>query len=250
MDLMNKKNPHILVVDDEPGITELLQICFEREGFRVSTAGGGWEAIALVEAQSFDLVLTDVRMPSGDGIELLERIEELPLPRPEVAIMTSYADIQPPDLYGRGACALFEKPLEVDEVIVRLQEFTAPVTQRWQLKDDPSALPQVTARFDDFAAAERRGELRLGRGGFFVATDNSRLRPGTIVGFTLQFPERALRGQARVVWARPEARHGFHAGLGLETIGLDPETLSFVVAALSTAPQAYIPLGLKPTHAT
>ena len=68
--------PRILVIDDEPGITGMLAIVFEKEGYAVRTAGSCAEGLRLVEETSPDLVLTDLRMPDGTGFDVLKRTRE------------------------------------------------------------------------------------------------------------------------------------------------------------------------------
>ena len=60
----------VLVVDDEPGMRMALKANFERDGWRVETASGTVEAAYKCEQTAFPLVVTDVCMPDGDGLEL------------------------------------------------------------------------------------------------------------------------------------------------------------------------------------
>ena len=71
---MNKKT-RILVVDDEEDILESLETYFTRKGLDVSTAENGKEALGLYEKGKYDVILTDIRMPEKDGIELLREIK-------------------------------------------------------------------------------------------------------------------------------------------------------------------------------
>ena len=64
-------NAHILVIDDEPDLRTLYELTLLREGYRVETAGSVKEARELLEQQRFDVVITDMRLPDGLGIELL-----------------------------------------------------------------------------------------------------------------------------------------------------------------------------------
>ena len=61
----------LLVVDDDPGMRMALKTNFEREGWQVVVASGSTEALRKLEFQRFPLVITDVRMPDGDGIQLI-----------------------------------------------------------------------------------------------------------------------------------------------------------------------------------
>jgi CheY-like chemotaxis protein/anti-sigma regulatory factor (Ser/Thr protein kinase) len=77
----------ILVVDDEESVRRLLVSVLESPGRRIDTAADGAEALARVEATPYDLVLTDVRMPGMDGLELLRRIRHAS-PSTKVIVMT------------------------------------------------------------------------------------------------------------------------------------------------------------------
>lgn len=74
---------HLLIVDDEPAQREALSGFLKKKGFQVFTAADGKEALALIRSQLIDLVLTDLRMPEMDGLELLRRIKA---ENPEIAV--------------------------------------------------------------------------------------------------------------------------------------------------------------------
>lgn len=83
---------HVLVVDDEGAIRYSVSKTLQRIGYRVSEAETGEEAIDLVGEQDFDVILTDIRMPGIDGVELLRRIKDL-APDASVILMTGYASL-------------------------------------------------------------------------------------------------------------------------------------------------------------
>src|SRR6202451_1310523 len=68
---------HLLIVDDEPSIRELLEISFRKEGHKVETASSGEAAKARLAAQIFDIVISDIFMPDMDGVELLRYSKEV-----------------------------------------------------------------------------------------------------------------------------------------------------------------------------
>src|SRR5687768_4430210 len=71
-------NANVLVVDDEGAIRYSVSKTLQRVGYNVNEASSGEEAIEMMGAQTFDVVLTDIRMPPGlDGVELVRRIKEL-----------------------------------------------------------------------------------------------------------------------------------------------------------------------------
>jgi two-component system response regulator PilR (NtrC family) len=73
----NKEMPHILVVDDERSICELLEITFRKEGYRIEVAHNVEAAKRKLESQIFDIVISDVRMPGESGVDLLQLTKEI-----------------------------------------------------------------------------------------------------------------------------------------------------------------------------
>src|SRR5260370_10753768 len=72
-----REMPHILVVDDEKSICELLEITFRKEGYRVEVAHSVEAAKRKLESQIFDIIISDIRMPGGAGVDLLKLPKEI-----------------------------------------------------------------------------------------------------------------------------------------------------------------------------
>jgi DNA-binding NtrC family response regulator len=109
------------VVDDEPAIQDILTWALSAEGYRVATAGNGEEALARVEREDFDIIVTDIVMPGLDGLEVLERSRVLN-PRAAVIVMTAYAALETAiAALRRGASDYLEKPFSVDLLKERVQ---------------------------------------------------------------------------------------------------------------------------------
>src|SRR5512146_2691300 len=83
----------VLVVDDEPDILELLELALLRMGLEVVRAGGVHQARQCLDADSFDLCLTDMRMPDGDGLDVVRYIAERRLDVP-VAVITAHGNLE------------------------------------------------------------------------------------------------------------------------------------------------------------
>ena len=71
-----KDGPTVLVVDDDPGVRQVVRLSLEREGYVVKEAAGAEEGLSAVEDEAPDLILLDVMMPHVDGWEMLRRIQE------------------------------------------------------------------------------------------------------------------------------------------------------------------------------
>ncbi len=112
--------PSLLIVDDEPSILQSLGGLLSDEGFEVSTAANGYEALKTIEAESPDLVLLDIWMPGIDGIETLKEIKK-ENPNIQVIIITGHGTIETAVKATKlGAFDLIEKPLSIDKVIVAI----------------------------------------------------------------------------------------------------------------------------------
>src|SRR5512143_1227589 len=107
----------ILIVDDEEGVRKSLSILFQKEGHRVCPASNGEDAIRQFGSQSFDLVITDLRMDGMNGIELLNRMREHRVQVP-VIIMTAFGTIDSGvEAMRLGATEYVAKPFAYDELV-------------------------------------------------------------------------------------------------------------------------------------
>ena len=107
---------HILVVDDERSMREFLEIFFQREGYRVSTAPGVDEAEICLENDEVDIVITDMQMPKRGGLDLLAVAREIS-PDTAVIVITAFASTDSAIAAMReGAYDYITKPFKVDEI--------------------------------------------------------------------------------------------------------------------------------------
>jgi two-component system NtrC family response regulator len=113
---------HILVVDDELAQRAVLSGFLEKQGFDVTLAENGEKALALFRQESFDLVLTDQKMPNMSGLDLLVAIQAIN-PETAVIVMTAYGSIgvAVSSIKG-GAIDYLTKPLNLDELCFRIRQ--------------------------------------------------------------------------------------------------------------------------------
>lgn len=106
----------ILVVDDEEGARELFQTVLTEEGYSVALAKNGEEALALFKEDSFDLVLTDIKMPIMDGLQLLQEIRKLGS-NTDVVMVTAYGEVETYlKAMSLGAAEYINKPIRIKEL--------------------------------------------------------------------------------------------------------------------------------------
>jgi DNA-binding NtrC family response regulator len=107
----------ILVAEDDAEMLELLSRVLREEGFRVVTASDGHQALARIEEGDFDLVLSDVRMPGPDGMEVLRRAMASRLHQP-VILMTAFGSISSAvEAMRAGAFHYLTKPFNLDDLL-------------------------------------------------------------------------------------------------------------------------------------
>ena len=117
---LKQKTAHVLVVDDDRSTRQMLQKVFEKEGFECSAAGGGEQALAIMQAKEFDVIITDLHMPGLDGIGLLKQINAQY--DADVMVMTGYSDdFTFEEIIEKGASDFVHKPLRAQELILRVK---------------------------------------------------------------------------------------------------------------------------------
>jgi two-component system NtrC family response regulator len=113
--------PAILVIDDEERMCKILQVALQSEGFRVATAPNAEVGLAAFEQEPFDVVITDLKMPGADGLQVLERVKKR-CPQTEVVLMTAYATAQTAvEAMKKGAYDYVIKPFEMDELRLKIR---------------------------------------------------------------------------------------------------------------------------------
>jgi DNA-binding NtrC family response regulator len=106
----------ILIVDDEKSLRDFLVIMLEEEGYKVTTASGVDKAIKLIRENIFDLILTDIRMGSSNGLDVLDAAQKI-LPETPVVMMTAYASAETAvTAMKNGAYDYISKPFKIEDI--------------------------------------------------------------------------------------------------------------------------------------
>lgn len=104
----------ILIVDDEADLREVLELSLDAVGIRALSADSGVRALEILETTPVDAVVSDMRMPDGDGVFLLEAVKKR-YPNIPVILMTGFADRTRAELIGLGADDVLFKPFAIAE---------------------------------------------------------------------------------------------------------------------------------------
>ena len=135
------KDKAILLVDDEKVILKTLARDLQGEGFTVTTANSGEEAIVTLKKQHFDLIITDLIMGGLDGIQVLQEAKKIDPELPAI-ILTGYGDMTSAiDALRLGADDYLLKPCDVDELLFRISRALERHEMKERIKIYENILP-------------------------------------------------------------------------------------------------------------
>jgi two-component system response regulator PilR (NtrC family) len=107
----------ILIVDDEDDVVFVIRRLLKENGYDICEAPNGWVALRLFQAQFFDLIITDLRMPMLDGISFLHEVKKLD-PATPVIILTAFATPESAAAAVEGGASLYlAKPFKAKELL-------------------------------------------------------------------------------------------------------------------------------------
>ncbi len=228
----------VLVVDDEPLLRDAVRFEVEMLGCTVIEASSGHEAQRCLASQTIDLIISDVRMPDGDGIELLRYVTSN-FPHIPLLLMSGFADIALWDAYHLGAHALLSKPFNFEYLGFCLMHALKIGNQAWAIT--PQTLSESIPKLAE-------GPICIGRGGMFVEGLQKFLAIDTTVAFIFEPSntcKQGLKGTGVVRWVRERSSETLPIGCGVEFLSLSESTHSWVQSWLAEEkPQAYIPRSL------
>ncbi|MEE4263570.1 MAG: response regulator [Desulfobacteraceae bacterium] len=128
-------NSRILLIDDEPDIVRVLSMSLRADGYEVIPAHSGVEGIEIFEKERPDIVLTDIKMPGMDGIEVLKKVKSIH-PQSEVIIITGHGDIDNTiEALQYGASDFINKPVRDEALSIALKRARDKLEIKRQLKE-------------------------------------------------------------------------------------------------------------------
>lgn len=113
----------ILYVDDEEMLRSSMTKFLRRKGFNVEEAGSGYEAIERLKISKYDLILSDMKMPNGDGLSILEylkksdQVEAIP-----IIFLTGFSETEKEALLQKGAKAVEAKPINRESLLTNITQ--------------------------------------------------------------------------------------------------------------------------------
>ena len=209
----------VLVVDDDADVSGAIEAIFKTFGFKTTTAGNGKIAWETMQSSDFDVVLSDIRMPISDGVELLKKIRARNVTSPCVLMASGYTDYPNEVLYNHGANAIFAKPFRAASVRDAVQRAMQKPEEFWAIKSTGPFDANLEAKLPLIDLVNASKTVKFGRGGFFFANSPPDLSVGSLVTFDLKFETgtiRRIEGQGVVRWIRSESDGNGQPGAGIE----------------------------------
>lgn len=210
------KGKTLLVVDDEVDLRDIVASELEFMGAKVFQAENILKAQKILSENKIDLIISDIRMPGGTGIDLLEVVKAKIREAPPVILITGFADITLEDAFDKGAEALLNKPFKLDDLIKMVVRYTAPIDERFLGPVESPAL--LNGAKDDI--------VYFGRGGMAIDITNQgrKYDIGAEVHFTLHNGGEDFEGKGVCRWIKLLNSH--QVFMGLEFISLKEESLN------------------------
>lgn len=239
----------ILVVDDEDDIRELLALAFEKKGYTVHTAENGGKAFKVFQEHPLDVVISDVRMAGGSGVELLKSIRSVHPSKPIFYFMSGFADITKQQVYQWGAEGLIMKPFHRTEMFQLISERLRPIEERWASASQPEMKPErrIEQSFTSWNLLNEEGGVLLGRGGFLLQSNLQVADEGAILDFRITCGQGGsavlLAGQGKVGWVQRK-KAPEKSRIGIEFLFLEEVCRAQVLGEIERLnPTAVIPSG-------
>ena len=125
----------LLIVDDDDALRNTIVFDFKRKGFNVLSADNGASALEIVKQSKIDLVLSDIRMPGGDGMSLLEAIRRIDPKIPVLIFITGFADYTEAQCIAKGAMKVVAKPFDRAALLSSVMGALEVVTSERELRE-------------------------------------------------------------------------------------------------------------------
>ena len=195
------KDATLLLVDDEPYYIEIAKEWFEREGCRVLSAENGLDALPLLEKNRVDAIITDIRMPGMDGVELVKQLKAKGNYTPTAVALTGFSDLSVRDAYELGIETQLSKPVSRKVLLAAVQKALTDREQLWARPFHTGKRQKLTAEFDSLDSAVQANLIAFGRGGFCLRSETI-FPDDSGVEFKLLFTgdQQQVTGQGVVRW--------------------------------------------------
>ncbi len=224
---VSKEKKTVLVVDDQEAFLQAVVDEVKFLGFQTQAAKDGQQAFEMAQNNSFDLIISDIRMPNKDGRWFLMELRKHKKTNPPFLFMTGFADLSVSEAYAMGVDGFLGKPLNPDKLENLLNKLIRPIESRWIEEPKEKPIHHIAKKYPISIEDKSLNQLSLGRGGVYLSFSNLAFEVGDLVAFKFEFASGSialLEGIGNIVWKK-ENPEGVSDEYGLYFDFLSPQTL-------------------------
>jgi len=235
MGCMPSEKSTVLIVDDEIEICSLLSQLLEDAGFATLKSHTSADALEKLKTEAVDLVLTDVRLPGLNGIDLMRKIKGVSANLP-ILLMSGYSDFGFTKAQDEGAAGFFAKPINYEALVDAVKQTLLAQNKTWHRKHERvfigKSVEMVLRRYEGARATKI---INIGVGGFFLALDADFPEVGENVHFLIDFDdgEAPFIGNGICRWTRLKADGDTPSGVGIEFVDLEDKPRERIIRLLA-----------------
>jgi DNA-binding response OmpR family regulator len=221
---MNDKR--ILIVDDEKDLREAIARDLKKLQLEVVTVPDIGAALEVIHSQQVDLIITDLNMPRGSGLDLIKKLKQDNLEIPFIMWITDIDQTSLIEAFDCGAIAVFPKPFNRKVLHQVIQESLRQASERTQRSAERLPLELETIiRFENSSTIHKTNGINFGRGGMFVARQTTQPVVGAKLSFHVVLARDAyaliFEGTGIVRWVRDELKENLKPGYGIEFLQIN-----------------------------
>ena len=210
----------VLLVDDEKDLLEILAEAFSQLDYEIQCAQSGEAAFALFKKHTHDFIITDIKMPNGDGHFLLQKIKDSGLQRPVIIVVSGHLEKTAAELNNMGANYFLHKPFKLDSLLKLVEQHQNNGQRRHKRFSNVS----VDLFFSEETFFKESNVFNISMGGLFVALEERVATSDILLEFKLKIKKEndflEFSGSAIVRWMHPNVSETLPRGIGLEFLRL------------------------------
>lgn len=216
----------ILVVDDELDILSLLEEVLKRRKYEVYSADTIDKALKILDKnKDIALVISDIKMPEGTGVDLLKKIRSIDTMKPVVVFLTAFTDISLEDVYDKGASGFIEKPLDLKFFVETIEKLLSDKrTPLENLSEEPKYNKELNIKLKSLESSS------IGTGGMFVPMTQINVELNEIVKFEIHFETgepSLIKGFGQILWVR-NSQDLNKTGIGIKFIHINKDSEKYI----------------------
>jgi CheY-like chemotaxis protein len=236
----------VLIVEDDDDLRMIMETKFILKGFKTFVASNGRDAFEILSRSKVDLVLSDVRMPNGDGIELLELLRESNPELPIVIFVTGFSEITLSEAYQKGASAMFVKPFESEQLMKTVNRLLTVKEERWKELGSPMEVNfNIELTSVDSDQLIEGQIISIGQGGMFAHIPGLLPKENDVVFFRICYRQGGLpfmEGKGIVRSVRERSVGKGSREFGLEFMELEERSRGELIQFIrDLKPKSFIP---------